>query len=157
MDKDCGIYPVFVPIQSFRFPSGISFRMPHLIFFCPPPVFDLVGGRAGKPFFSQGHGNSVVGTSREAHDRAPDRPASPCGSTGGSPERILFPPMLFPRNALASGPQVCFFAEKATASVKVSKLILALDSFRNHRIRISIEFIIFARRIPLFILEFFGG
>jgi hypothetical protein len=65
--------------------------------------------------------------------------------------------MLFPRNALASGPQACFFAEKATASVKVSKLILALDSFRNHRIRISIEFIIFARQTLLFILESFGG
>jgi hypothetical protein len=27
--------------------------------------------------------------------------------------------MLFPRNALASGPQACFFAEKAIAKVKV--------------------------------------
>ena len=52
----------------------------------------------------------------------PDGPASPCGSTGGSPERILFPPMLFPRNALASGPQACFFAEKAIARMKVGKL-----------------------------------
>jgi hypothetical protein len=30
----------------------------------------------------------------------------------GSPAGILFPPMLFPRNALASGPQACFSAEK---------------------------------------------
>jgi hypothetical protein len=30
----------------------------------------------------------------------------------GYPERILFPPMLFAPNALASGPQACFFAEK---------------------------------------------
>jgi len=66
-------------------------------------------------------------------------------------------PMLFPRNALASGPQACFFAEKATSKVKVSKLILALDSFRDDRIKIFIAFIIFARQILLFILESFGG
>jgi hypothetical protein len=37
------------------------------------------------------------------------------------------------------------------------KLILSLDSFRDDRITIFIDFIIFARRIPLFILESFGG
>jgi hypothetical protein len=36
-------------------------------------------------------------------------------------------------------------------------LILALDSFRDDRIRIFVTFIIFARQIPLFILESFGG
>jgi hypothetical protein len=40
---------------------------------------------------------------------------------GGFPERILFPPMLFPRNALVSGPQACFFAEKTIAKVKMGK------------------------------------
>jgi hypothetical protein len=60
--------------------------------------------RAGKPFFPQERGYSVVG--------APDRPASFCGNTIGAPAGILFPPMLFPRNALTSGPQACFFAEK---------------------------------------------
>jgi hypothetical protein len=30
--------------------------------------------------------------------------------------------MLFPRNALASGPQACFFAEKAIANAKVGKM-----------------------------------
>jgi hypothetical protein len=29
--------------------------------------------------------------------------------------------MLFPRNALASGPQACFFAEKGIAKVKMGK------------------------------------
>ncbi|HXZ38579.1 MAG TPA: hypothetical protein VEL68_21295, partial [Thermodesulfobacteriota bacterium] len=47
--------------------------------------------------------------------------ASFCGSKGGSPNGFLFPPMLFPRNALASGPQACFLAEKRLAKVKVGK------------------------------------
>jgi hypothetical protein len=33
--------------------------------------------------------------------------------------RIPFPPMLFPRNALASGPQACFLAEKPTPKMKM--------------------------------------
>jgi hypothetical protein len=59
---------------------------------------------------------------------APDGPASFCGSTGGSPEAILFPPMLFARSALASGPQARFFAEKAIAKVKVGKTDSLLDT-----------------------------
>jgi len=35
-----------------------------------------------------------------------------------NPKSEIAGPMLFPRNALASGPQACFFAEKATAKVK---------------------------------------
>jgi hypothetical protein len=31
--------------------------------------------------------------------------------------------MLFPRNALPSGPQACLFAEKAIAKVKVGKAL----------------------------------
>jgi hypothetical protein len=41
-----------------------------------------------------------------------DTPAFLCGNTIGPPAGILFQPMLFPRNALASGPQGCFFTEK---------------------------------------------
>jgi hypothetical protein len=54
----------------------------------------------------------------------PDGPASSCGSTGGSPGQILFPPMLFPRNALVSGPQVCFSAGKRIAKANGSKPII---------------------------------
>jgi hypothetical protein len=50
-----------------------------------------------------------------------ERGASPCGSTVGSPLRILFPPMLFVRNALAPGPQGCFPAGKRVAKVKGGK------------------------------------
>jgi hypothetical protein len=39
----------------------------------------------------------------------------------GSPEGIPFPPMLFARNALTSGPQACFFAEMAIPKAKVGK------------------------------------
>jgi hypothetical protein len=35
--------------------------------------------------------------------------------------------MLFPRNALASGPQACFLAEKRLAKVKVDKIWPGLD------------------------------
>jgi hypothetical protein len=38
-----------------------------------------------------------------------------------NPQSEIAEPMLFPRNALASGPQACFFAEKARAKVKVGK------------------------------------
>jgi hypothetical protein len=41
--------------------------------------------------------------------------------SGSGGQAILFPPMLFPRNALASGPQVYFFAEKAIAKAKGGK------------------------------------
>jgi hypothetical protein len=33
----------------------------------------------------------------------------------GAAGRILFPPMLFPGNALASGPLACFYANKRMA------------------------------------------
>jgi hypothetical protein len=36
----------------------------------------------------------------------------------GSPDGFLFPPMLFPRNALASGSQAYFFPEKEMEKVK---------------------------------------
>jgi hypothetical protein len=64
---------------------------------------------------------------------APDEPASFCGSTEGSPSGFLFPPMLFPRKALASGPQACFLAEKEIAKVKVgkSKTLLTMVSLRD--------------------------
>jgi len=48
---------------------------------------------------------------------APDGPAAPCGSKKVTPRKILFPPMLFARNALASGPQAGFFAAKGIAKV----------------------------------------
>jgi hypothetical protein len=35
--------------------------------------------------------------------------------------------MLFPRNALAPGPQACFFAKKVIAKVKVGKEFFVLD------------------------------
>jgi hypothetical protein len=38
-----------------------------------------------------------------------------------NPKSEITGPMLFPRNTLASGPQVCFFAEKETAKVKGGK------------------------------------
>jgi hypothetical protein len=74
-------------------------------------------GRAGKPFFAQEQGNSVVG----APGRAPDRPASLCGKTIGPPAGILFPPMLFAHNGLASGPQAWFSAEEKGTKVKGGK------------------------------------
>jgi hypothetical protein len=68
--------------------------------------------RAGKPFFPQEQSDSVVG----APGRAPDRPASFCGKTIGPPAGILFPPMLFAHNGLASEPQAWFSAEKKDKS-----------------------------------------
>jgi hypothetical protein len=35
--------------------------------------------------------------------------------------------MLFARTALASGPQACFFAEKAIAKVKAGKILSLID------------------------------
>jgi len=35
--------------------------------------------------------------------------------------------MLFPHNALASGPQTCFLAKKGIAKVKVGKDLFILD------------------------------
>jgi len=67
----------------------------------------LVWYRAGKPFFLREQGYSDVG----APGRAPCGPAPFCGSPAGSANGILFPPMLFPRNALVSGPQTRFRAE----------------------------------------------
>jgi len=64
--------------------------------------------RAGKLFFAHEQVDSVVG----APGRAPDRPASFCGETIGPPAGILFPPMLFAPNSLASGPQARFSAEE---------------------------------------------
>jgi len=39
-----------------------------------------------------------------------------------NPKSEIPGPMLFPRNALPSGPQACFFAEEAIARLKVGKL-----------------------------------
>jgi hypothetical protein len=64
--------------------------------------------RAGKPFFAQEQGDSVVG----ALGRAPARPASFCGKTIGPPAGILFPPMLFAHNGFSSGPQARFSVEE---------------------------------------------
>jgi len=52
---------------------------------------------------------------------APDAPAAFCGNTRGPSCGFLFPPMLFARKALASGPQACFLEENAIAIVKVDK------------------------------------
>jgi hypothetical protein len=38
-------------------------------------------------------------------------------------------PMLFPRNALASGPQACFLAGKRIAKVKVGKVMSQIDNY----------------------------
>jgi hypothetical protein len=70
--------------------------------------------RAGKPFFAQKQGDSVVG----ATGRAPDRPASFYGKTMGPPAGILFPPMLFAHNGLASRPQANFSVEEKGIKVK---------------------------------------
>jgi hypothetical protein len=70
--------------------------------------------RAGKPFFLRKHRFSDVG----APGRAPDRPASFCGKMMGTPAGILFPPMLFAHNGLASGPQARFSAEKRKQKIR---------------------------------------
>jgi hypothetical protein len=51
----------------------------------------------------------------------PDAPAAFCGNTRGPSSGFLSRPMLFARNALASGPQGCFLEENAIAIVKVDK------------------------------------
>jgi hypothetical protein len=61
--------------------------------------------RAGKPF-SYDQGYSHVGAWPGA-----DGPPF-CGDTVGS-LAVLFPPMLFPRHILASGPQHCFSSRKS--------------------------------------------
>jgi len=61
------------------------------------------------------------GSAELAEVWAPDGPASFCGSTGGSPSGFLFPPMLFSRNALACGPQACFYPKKRIPKVKRAK------------------------------------
>jgi len=73
--------------------------------------------RAGKPFFAHEQVDFVVG----APGRAPDGPASFCGETIGPPAGILFPPMLFAPNGLASGPQARFSAEEKGTKVKGGK------------------------------------
>jgi len=75
--------------------------------------------RAGKPFFAHEQVDFVVG----APGRAPDGPAWFCGETIGPPAGILFPPMLFAPNALASGPQARFSAEEKGTKVKGGKHI----------------------------------
>jgi hypothetical protein len=47
----------------------------------------------------------------------------------GSPAEILFPPMLFPRNALASGPQACSLAEKNKSEGGQAMLSLPAPGF----------------------------
>ena len=66
-----------------------------------------VSGLGGQAVLSPG-----TGLFRCRGGRAPGGPASICGNPIGSPDGFLFPPMLFPRNALAPGPQVCFFAKR---------------------------------------------
>jgi hypothetical protein len=84
--------------------------------------------RAGKPFFPQEEGYSVVG----AAGRAPDTPASFCGNKIGSPAAVFLPPMLFPRNTLPSGPQACFSPEKNRTEVKGGKGEFIIDeNFKN--------------------------
>jgi hypothetical protein len=45
----------------------------------------------------------------------------------GSPDGLLSPPMLFPHNALASGPQARLRAEKEFIKMKVNKFFPILD------------------------------
>jgi hypothetical protein len=59
----------------------------------------------------------------------PDRPAHPAEARRGSPERILFPPMLFARNALAPGPQAFFPLRKRVAKVKGGKRKKSIAGF----------------------------
>jgi len=100
--------------------------------------------RASKLFFCQEQGYSVA----EAPGRGPERPASSSGNTIGPPVVILFPLMVFPRNALtAPGPKACFFAEMKKTKVKGQALLIllaiidhspddrSLDSFPGERIR----------------------
>jgi len=54
-------------------------------------------------------------------------PASFCGKAIGPPAGILFPPMLFAHNGLASGPQTPFSAEEKGTKVKGSKIGNHLD------------------------------
>jgi hypothetical protein len=70
--------------------------------------------RAGKLFFPREQDYSLVG----APGRAPDPPASFCGKTIGPAPGILFPPMLFAHNGLASGPKARFSAEEKGTKVK---------------------------------------
>jgi hypothetical protein len=42
--------------------------------------------------------------------------------------------MLFPRNALASGPQACFLAGKRIAKVKVAQASLGIDNSKGREI-----------------------
>jgi hypothetical protein len=86
--------------------------------------------RAGKPFFAQEQGDSVVGAPglRRAQPsrRVPDRPASFCGKPIGPPAGILFPPMLFAQNPAKGGtpgPQARFSAEEKGIKVKRGKLL----------------------------------
>jgi hypothetical protein len=78
--------------------------------------------RAGRPFFANYQDYSVAGapggSAELAEDRAPGEPASFCGNPTRFPAAFLFPPILFPRNVLPSGPQVRFFAEKGTPKVR---------------------------------------
>jgi len=69
----------------------------------------------------------------------PDGPAPFCGSTGGSPYRILFPPMLFARNPLAPGPQACFPTGKRVAKVKGARKFFHLDFLRAGNTSSKIE------------------
>jgi hypothetical protein len=45
----------------------------------------------------------------------------------GPPPGILFPPMLFARNALTSGPQAYLYPGKKIERVKVGKIQIPLD------------------------------
>ena len=83
--------------------------------------------RAGKPFFSREQSDCLAGTSREARDWVADGPAPFCGSTGGSSSGIFFPPMLFARHALASGPQPCLCPWKRISKVKGGKMLFSVD------------------------------
>jgi hypothetical protein len=70
--------------------------------------------QGGQAVLAQEQGDSVVG----APGQAPNRPASFCGKTIGPLVGILFPPMLFAHDGLASGPQARFSAEERGTKVK---------------------------------------
>jgi len=85
-------------------------------------------GRASRSYAREG--DSVVG----APGRAADRPAWFCGKTIGAPAGILFPPMLFAHNGLASGPQARFSVEEKGTKVKGASINFLLTSLLDFNI-----------------------
>jgi hypothetical protein len=56
-----------------------------------------------------------------------DVPAAFYGNADGASKGFLFPPILFARNALPSGPQACFREEEGIIKVKAVKARPQID------------------------------